>query len=160
MGTSDLRASKYGQDLLPGEIAFVNGFGSRLALREKSVALNHGGGFLSFDSKAKTVSLVGIPSSVGGSAPYLSISTASIGMVSASGQASVTASGSGVTLSGSTVAIDAGRVDIGKGAAEPIVTYSMMLQLVAQISASLVALGRPPVVPPVPGRRVFVPVGG
>lgn len=155
LGTSDVRVSKYAQDLLPGDCAFVNAYGSRLALKEHVVALNHGGGFLSFDSTAKTVALVGIPSAPGGGAPYLSISSSIIGLVSATGQASVTVSGNGVTISGSTLAISAGRIDLGKGAAEPIVTYSMLVHVLAQLAAAGITI-----LPPKPGNRVLVPLGG
>lgn len=160
IGTRDVRVSKYAQDLKAGETAFLNFWGTRLFLGEKSVTLNAGGGFLSFDITKRTVALVGIPSSEGGAAPYLSIATGSIGLVSESGQASMTVAGSSVVLSGAAIALDAGRVNLGKGAADPVVTYSMLMQILAQVNAVFVSLTKPAVVPPPPGRRVFAPYGG
>lgn len=160
VGTRDIRTSKWVQDLQPGDSALINGYGSRLSLREKSVSLNHGGGFLSFDSDSGVVSLVGIPASLGAASPYLAIDATSIGMVSSSGQASLACKGADVTINGGTTSVRSARVDLGMGAAEPIVTYSMLMRLIVQISASLVALGKPALVPPPPGRTIRVPIGG
>lgn len=172
LGTRDVRVAKYAQDLKPGECAFLNAFGSRLFLGEKSVALTAGGAFLSFDIDKKLVSLAGIPSKPGGAAPYLSISTTGIGLVSATGQASVMVDGAAVTISGSAIALDAGRVDLCKGANDPVVTHSQLEALKNQIIAWLATHVHPGVtvgagvtgvvaVPPtftlVPGRRVFAP---
>lgn len=158
--TRDVRAFRYAQDLLGGEVALLNAFGSRLKIGRTSVALNAFGGFLSWDQATKQVQLVGIPASEGKPAPYLAMTSTGVGLVSSTGEASVHCEGSGVSLSGATVTLDAGTVSLGKAAAEPIVTYSMLVQLVAQISASLVALGRPPVLPPPPGKAIRVPFGG
>lgn len=160
LGTRDVRVSRYAQDLKPGETAFINAYGSRLKLGAKQVGLNAGGGFLSFDIEAKKVGLCGIPASPGAAAPYLAIDTESIGLVSKTGAASVTVKASSATISGAAVSLSAGRVDLGKGASDPVVPYSVFARIVAQISASLVALGQPPIAPPPPGRRVFVPLGG
>lgn len=155
IGTRDIRVSRYAQDLKTGECAFVNGYGSRLSLRAQSVTLNHGGGFLSFNSTQKVVSLVGIPASVGAAAPYLAIDTTSIGMVSSTGQASVAVKGADVTINGGTTSVRSARVDLGLGAVEPVVTYSMLMRVIAQIVAAGI-----PVTPPPPGTRVRVPMGG
>lgn len=155
IGTRDIRVSKFAQDLKPGECAFLNTWGSRLSLREKSVSLNHAGGFLSFDSMTKVVSLVGIPATLGAAAPYLAIDSTSIGMVSSTGQASIACKGADVTINGGTTSVRSARVDLGLGAAEPIVTYSMLMKVVAQIIAAGI-----PITPPVPGRTIRVPLGG
>ncbi|MBI2395004.1 MAG: hypothetical protein HYV09_35870 [Deltaproteobacteria bacterium] len=155
IGTRDVRVSKYAQDLKPGETVFLNAYGSRLKLGAKQVGLNAGGGFLSFDIEAKKVGLCGIPASPGAAAPYLAIDTESIGLVSKTGAASVAVKGNSATISGASISLSAGRVDLGKGASEPMVTYSMVMQLLAQLAARGIV-----VTPPAPGRRVFVPMGG
>ena len=133
IASRDARVSPFGQDVKPGEAAFVNIFGSRLYLGEKTVALNAGGGFLSIDVEKKTVSIAGVPSAPGKGAPYLVISTAGIGLVSETGAASVNVHGSQATLSGSSCSLDFGSVRLGKGAADPVVMNSLL-------SATLIVL--------------------
>lgn len=162
--TRDIRTFRYFQDLVPGEVGIGNAFGSRLKIGRTSVALNAFGGFLSWDSASKQVQLVGIPASEGQKAPYLVMSSTGVGFVSATGQASVHAEGSGVSISAATLTVDAGTVSLGKGAAEPIVTHSQIMQLVIQMNAALAAVAAlspfVPIVPPVPGKAIRVPFGG
>jgi hypothetical protein len=163
--TRDVRTFRYFQDLRPGESALGNAYGSRLKFGKTSVALNAFGGFLNFDQASKSVSLVGIPASEGQAAPYLSLSSTGIGMVSKTGQASIQVEGSGVSISGATLTIDTGTVSLGKGAAEPIVTYSMLQQLIMLLQAWATAVnGATGVPPPIfvipPGKAIRVPYGG
>lgn len=167
IGTRDFRVSKYAQDLKPGEAAFLNGFGTRLFLGEKTVALNAGGGFLSFDVEGKKVALAGIPSKPGAGSPYLTISSDTIGLVSATGAASIALKSSTVTLNGASVAIDAGRINLGKNASDPIITYSQLMTILTtlQVWMNAVATATGVAAPPLPiqlrpGKRVLAPYGG
>lgn len=143
IGTRDVRASKYAQDVKGGEVALVNYFGSRLFLGEKFVSINAGGGYLGFDTKKGTVGLVGIPSSPGGSAPYLSISSTTIGLVSATGASSFTIDGGNITLSGSGASLNTGSVNLGMGASDPVVRLSDLVKLVAALKAQFAAHTHP-----------------
>jgi hypothetical protein len=170
LGTRDVRVSKFAQDLKPGEVALLNSEGFRLFLGKKKGAFVIGGGYLSFDVDKKNVALVGIPSTPGGAAPYITFSPTILGLVSATGECSMTLSGANLTISGAAIVLDVGRVSLGKGATDPVVSYSTLMQMVAQImtwatavTAALGGLG--PIVPPLqvivtPGKRVFVPYGG
>ena len=162
----DVRVAKYGQDCKAGEFALINAKGYRLFVGSDSVALTAGGGFLNFDTKAKKVGLAGVPNKPGGIAPYLSIDTVGIGMVSASGEASFSASGGQATVTGKTISVNGARVNLGVGASDPVVTYSQLMAVVAQLvtifnthfHGALGAGGFP--TPPlvlvlVPGRSVF-----
>lgn len=136
IATRDVRYAQFAQDLAIGECALFNKYGSRLALRKDEVSLvAKGGGFISLDASQKLISIMGFPAQEGGNSPYFTVSSDTIGMVSATGQASFTLSGAGVTLSGATVAIDAGSVAIGKGAADFVALASKVLAAFNQIVA-------------------------
>lgn len=152
LGQRDVRWSKLTQDLADGESAQINAFGDRLVLREKIGSLAVGGGFLVFDKDKKSVGLSGIPSSAGAGAPYLSIDTSTIGLVSATGGSSIAAKADQVTLSGAGISLDAGSVSVGKGAVDPVVLQSLLLAVHVVIQAWAnthvhAALGAPPSVP-------------
>lgn len=166
-GSRDVRVSKYGQDVLPGEFALINELGYRLFVGKKAVSLTAAGGFLNFDVENKKVGIAGIPAAAGSPVPYISITTDTIGLVSASGAASLALSDSGVSISGATLALDMGRVNIGKGATDPVVTYSQMMSVIGQLLITFnthvhsAAGAGPPVTPMVlvliPNSRVFAP---
>lgn len=137
IGTRDVRASKYAQDVQGGEACLINTDGYRLLIGHKVVALTGGGGFLSFDVNKKTVGLAGIPAAPGSGAPYLAIDTASIGLVSATGAASICVKGSGVTASGGSCALDFGGITIGKGAADGVVLQSLLASAMTAFLAQL-----------------------
>lgn len=139
LGTMDTRVAVYGQDAKPGEVVLTNYWGSRWLLGQNSVALSAGGGFINFDIAGKKLTISGIPSKAGGAAPYISADSAQIGMVSATGAASVNVGGSVVTVSGGSIALDAGSVAIGKGASDPMVLHSLLLAQFAVLSAWLMS---------------------
>jgi len=174
IGTRDVRIAKYAQDLEPGEFALINELGFRLFFGKKTVSLTAGGGYLSFDIAKKKLSISAIPSVPGGAAPYLSADTDSIGLVSATGAASIAVKANGVTVSGASIALDAGRVDLGKNADDPVVTHSQLEAFKSQMIQWLATHVHPGVtagggvsgtvaVPPsftlIPGKRVFAPRG-
>jgi hypothetical protein len=154
LGTRDVRSAKWAGDIKAGEFALFNKFGSRLAMREKTVSILAGGGHLTFNIEKKTISLVGIPGSPGGGAPNLVLSTDSIGLVSETGGASVNVSGKTFTVSGGSASIDTGTVNLGVGATDPVVSLTYMQTYIAQLYAYLnliyasIASMLPP--PPVP----------
>lgn len=136
VGTRDVRASKFAQDALGGEVVLTNTDGFRLALKHKTVSLIAGGGFLTFDLTKKTVGLAGIPSAPGKSVPYLVIDSSSIGLVSETGAASVSVHGNQVSLSGGACGLDFGGVTIGKGAADAVVLQSLLASVLLVIQTT------------------------
>jgi hypothetical protein len=169
LGTRDVRISKFAQDLKPGEVALLNADGHRLFLGRKKGALVIGGGYLSFDVEKKSVGLVGIPATPGGSAPYISISPTILGLVSGSGKSSITLSDANISMSGAAIVFDFGRVSLGKNATDPVVTFSALARVIQQITTQFLAhthasIGAPPSAPLIliltPGTRVFAPQGG
>lgn len=163
-GSRDTRISKYGQDLLQGEFAFINSDGFRIMMGHKQCGMTAGGGFLNFDVENKKVGLAGIPATSGAAVPYMTITTSMIGMVSATGAASFSLSDTQATLTAPAISLEGGRVNLGVGAFDPVVTYSQLLQLVLQLLLQFnthIHGGAPPTVPMVivtiPGRRVFAP---
>jgi hypothetical protein len=169
LGSRDIRVARYAQDAKGGEVALVNAKGFRLFLGKENVSLVGGGAFLNLDIAKKTLTLTGFPSSPTSGAPYLSADTAAIGLVSATGAASISVAEGQVTASGSSISLDAGTVHLGKGASDPVVTYSQLMSVVTQILAALnahmlasPAAGHTGSMPPavviaVPGTRVMAP---
>lgn len=136
LGQRDVRWSKFAQDAKPGEVALFSSFGARLFLGQTATALTSvGGAFLNFDSNAKTVGIAGFPAKPGAGAPYLSIGTDSIGLVSATGAASVAVKGDQVTVSGAGASLDVGSLSLGKGASDPVVTVSLLQAVLSTIVA-------------------------
>lgn len=124
-GTRDVRYAKFAQDLGLGECALFNKYGSRLALKGDEVSLvAKGGGFVSLNVSEKLVSVCGFPEEEGKPAPYMTISSDTIGMVSATGKASFALVDNQITLSGQAIALDAGSVSIGKGAMDYVALAS------------------------------------
>jgi len=133
LGQRDVRWSKYSQDVKPGEFAVWNAYGSRLYFGQHVAALNGGGAFLSFDLANQLVGLAGYPASAGAGAPYLSISTTSIGMVSATGAASLNVKADQVTASGAACALDVGSVTLGNGASDFVALASLVLTAITRL---------------------------
>lgn len=121
LGQRDVRSAKFAQDAKPGEVALFNAFGARLFLGQQFVSITSvGGAFFSFDATAKTVGLAGFPAQPGQGAPYLTISSTAIGLVSATGAASVNVANDQVTVSGASASINTGSVNLGTGASSPV----------------------------------------
>lgn len=128
-GQRDVRWSKFSQDVKAGEAALFNAFGTRLFLGQLKAALVAGGAFLNFDIEQRKVTLAGFApeGSPSAGAAYISVDTTSIGMVSATGAASVTVAGDQVTMSGGNASIDTGSVVLGKDAADFVALASLVL---------------------------------
>lgn len=168
VGTRDTRVARYAQDAKGGEVVLANAKGFRLFLGKKGVSVVGGGAFINLDIEKKTTTLTGFPSKPGSAAPYLTADTDAIGLVSATGAASIAVVEGQVTASGASISLDAGAVHLGKGASDPVVTYSQLMSVVAQLltqinahiaaSAGVAHPGGPPVLVSVaPGTRVFAP---
>lgn len=140
IGTRDVRSGKYGQDLKGGECALINTDGTRLAFKHESCALIAFGGFLCFDKSKKSVGLAGIPDAPGKAVPYLTIGEGQLGLVSASGAASVAVGGSQVSISGAAVSLDAGGVALGKGATDGVVLVTDLAAVCSAVNAWVKAL--------------------
>lgn len=133
LGAKDVRWSKFSQDAQAGEVALFCAFGSRLFLGEHFTALNGAGAFLSFDVDNKKVGLSGYPASAGAGAAYLTIDTTTIGLVSATGGASFTVKADQITASGGAISLNGGTVNLGTGAADPVVTVSKLQAVLSTI---------------------------
>lgn len=170
-GSRDTRTAQFGQDTQPGEFALINSLGYRLFVGHSTVGITAGGGFLNFDIANKKVGLCGIPTAANQPVPYLSIEADSIGLVSKNGQGSVNVSNSQTVITGPVVALEGGRINLGVGAVDPIMTYTQQQAIISQllawgaavVAACLAAPGGAIVIPPLviinmPGRRVFAPV--
>lgn len=139
LGARDVRWSKFSQDAQAGEVALFCAFGSRLFLGEHFTALNGAGAFLSFDVDNKKVGLSGYPASAGAGAAYLTIDTTTIGLVSATGGASFTVKADQITASGGAISLNGGTVNLGTGAADPVVTVSKLQAVLSTIVAWMAA---------------------
>lgn len=169
LGTRDTRVARFAQDAKGGEVVLANAKGYRLFLGKKSVSVIGGGAFINLDIDKKTTTLTGFPAKPGSGAPYLTADTEAIGLVSATGAASIAVVEGQVTASGASISLDAGSVHLGKGASDPVVTFSQLMSVVTQLLVQINAHVHAPVpgahgptVPPVvvvcaPGTRVFAP---
>jgi hypothetical protein len=145
----DARFSKYSQDVKAGEYAVFNAFGDRIFSGEKLLSIAVGGGFLQFDKTNKVVSLVGIPTSPGGSAGYLTVDSG-VGIVSASGAASMLVKDSNAKIVAGDIALDGGSVSLGKGAASGVIRLEDMAVFLATLQTWASAVGTAAGVPAPP----------
>ena len=133
LGQRDVRWSKFAQDMIPGESAFFNAFGSRWLLGKKFASLAVvGGAFMNFDITKNLVTLSGFPNSAKNAA-YMTVSTTKIGLTSPGGASSIVVSDNGVTINAKAATIGAGMVRLGLGGQDPIVVLSSLAELVAQL---------------------------
>ena len=134
LGMRDVRWSKFSADAKPGEVAIFNAFSTRLFLGELSTSLvAAGGAFMNFDAVAKTVGITGYPASPSAKAAYITISTTKIALVSETGAASISVSGNQITESAGSISLNGGTVNLGTGAADPVVTVSKLQAVLSTI---------------------------
>jgi hypothetical protein len=184
IGSRDVRFAKILGDLKGGEVGICNAFGSRLVLTKKAFSILAGGAFANWDIDKKKVGFSGFPAGPGDGAAVISLSTSGVGLISASGKASLTVDGDSITISGASCALDAGQLNLGGATAtNPAVGSLALVQLVTELtvmittlltwgaahthttiapgvptSPSIVPLVLLPPTPPVPGTRVFIPL--
>lgn len=184
VGSRDTRFSFILADVKPGEVGLCNAFGARFVMQKKSVMILGGGGFLNFDLEAKEVALSGIPAGPGEGASFIGLNPTGIGLVTASGGASVSLDADSISISGASCAIDAGQINLGGAAAlDPAVGTQQLILLVTQLTTMVTTLlvwanahthiaiapGAPtapalpplvliPPLPPIPKTRVFLPM--
>jgi hypothetical protein len=132
----DTRFAKYAADLLAGESALFNAFGSRAFFKQKQVGIAAFGGSFLFDTSASTptLSLTGIPASAGAAAPWLTMTPTGIGWSSSTGGCSANFEGGTATITGSMVQLNAQAVNIGANASDPVITLSYLAALVASLT--------------------------